>query len=619
LGNIDPSWPCFSCITCEHASALLHAGEAAAAETFCREQQGKLLADGRSGDSGIRARLVDALERQGRHEDALRLLETQPGAHEQLSVKIEYQLQRARLLAALDQPTAARAAFDAVDTLDASEFVSWGRTVHALCRVGALTNDTELGRQLRGFTRQLEANGALYDLAWLLVLGATLATLRNAAAVAVLYRDAAVSVLPKLRKADDLTALLERLSIAPTSPVEVADPDALLASLSEDPETNLTALQAAHHVFPDHEGVLIELANTYWTLGFTTIAADHVRAFVARQPQAVSALDELLQMLVALDRADELDALAPQVPTDQRARVLFYQARSLRQRGKWDECIARLEAARELKPESLTIAQELAFAYRSVERWQEALALLSFLVERSEPGDHDWDRMVVATVLDEHEIVRASAARLGYQFEGTGPIDQAYEYCNLRTRDAFGEEKALRAVRISPVVGRIVQLTGPKARERYQDWVLFEPASLNEPATTDDDGGEEEKPAHVHEFNELRVLREGGYRSYELDGFHPGEAAIDALCDDLEAVGGALSIRNSDAYRLRAKDADQDAPGIYAYIAVPRSTSTAAFHEWLCKHTDRWAQPVTYRGLLTELGLTEELARQEALARELDL
>jgi hypothetical protein len=67
---------------------------------------------------------------------------------------------------------------------------------------------------------------------------------------------------------------------------------------------------------------------------------------------------------------------------------------------------------------------------------------------------------------------------------------------------------------------------------------------------------------------------------------------------------------------------DEDEPtvqGVYIFIAVPRDLPANAVHRLLIDVTASWAGPITYRGLLAELGLEDELARHQKIAEELGL
>jgi hypothetical protein len=232
--------------------------------------------------------------------------------------------------------------------------------------------------------------------------------------------------------------------------------------------------------------------------------------------------------------------------------------------------------------------------------------------------------MVVATLLGRHEAVRASAAWLGFVLDGEGPIDAPLGPCLVRLRDARGWSAVYPALRRGPVTACIVGMSGPGSAEVHRDLVLIDPVAVD-PGTPADGDAEACPP----EFRGVEVLTSGGYRSYGLDGRHPGEDAVARLEEALASIGAAFLQQSNDEYALLIEgegegegEGDRDGmevPALYAFIAAPATVSTAVLHACVREQIRDWPPPVTYCRLLEEVGLVDELAEHRRLADELGL
>jgi tetratricopeptide (TPR) repeat protein len=626
LARIDPTWPCFECISGEQISAMLDDRQFAEAERFCRAQLDQMAQLGGEPPWAVCLNLCDALTALGRPAEALATIARLSDERAFPTRHVRYLLAKCRALADLGRADEAHACFVAAEPLQPEFFVAWARCARRLSALGVVRNDAELGTRVRRLARKLRANGSRWNLGRLVKIGAQLAIARNAHHIARLEIATGRALLSELRKPErlerDLSALADLcLPVAAAAPEDV---DAFLAALGDDPEACLPELVAAHEAHPGHEGLVCTLARAFRALAFPEQAEEVLRSYVAHATSAESALDELARLWLQEGKHELLAKLVDDVPESVRAMVLWYSSLGAELRGHLDEAAQSIERALALEPEARRLQSRLALLYRRLQRPAEALSLLDGLVQGGEPGDDDWERMVVATQLGEHAKVRESAARLGFEFEGEeGPIDEPYAYCEIKLRDEQGREAEYRGLRISPVTARIISIVAPGARQRYGDVVLFDPEPLN-PRPTDDeqanqDGDETEKKPPIFVFRAIQVLSPGGFRSYEVDGVHPGKDALDALRKALQELGAILSVRSDESYTLYRQEDEEGLAGVYAFIAAPASLPTADLHACLHAQTSAWVSPVTYRGLLQELGLDDDLARHRALAEELGL
>ena len=618
LARIDPSWPCFHCISSEYADALLDLGRFADAEEFCRAQISKARLEGDGDHDQMILSLIDALSRQDRHADAVALVETDPVKSMEPYQKRRFSLYASReyaLLGRLDKALEVHPG-DVVAELDAADFRHWIQAETALMKSQPERNDARLGRTLRDFFCTLRANGALYDQADVALTAARLALGRGSVAVATLHLDEAATVLPRLRNPEPIAAMLEQLRARLPEPAVGESEAVALESLGDDAERNFEVLQPAQRASPDNEAVTLALCRAYRDLGFIEHAHRELKRFVLSHPDSTTAFEELMRALVIAGDEAELVAMTRAVPEKLRAKALFYLGRLHVRRHSWPEAERAFEESDRCEPGVRSVKSNLSIVYREVGRCEESLALLDALAEDETDRSDDWDRMVVATLLGRHDKVRESARRIGFTFDGEGPIDDWYAYCDVRIKDTVGREVSYRCWRINPVVGRVLEIPRPGAPGRYLDEVLFEPSALNPRPEPPKDPDNDD---YVPEFRAVKVLKTGGYRTYDLDGVYPGEAAVDALAAELKKLRVVLSVRSSETYQLRVREGEPTVRGLYAFLAAPTDVPTSEVCRALIAGVSAWTEPVTFRGLLEELGQSEELATQQRIAEQLKL
>jgi tetratricopeptide (TPR) repeat protein len=617
LARIDPTWPCFGCISMEHADALLDLGRWDEAEKFCARQ---LKAGKRSAMAEVVLARADALLRLGRLPEAKSVLERLKTKSEQKSIQIDHALLKSRLYALLGNFGDAEKMLPAAEELEPGDYVKWAGIVELLVAANPARNTAGVRATLRRFCDVLRRNHSLYNHALISLAAARLAMAAGLHGLAALHLEEAMELLPQLRRPEALTReraeLAARLSL-PASPAE--DLEALLDSLGQDLEHDHERLFAAHAVAPQNPDLMAPLARTWQELGFIVHARRALEAFVRAQPEARVTSNELMRLLARDGDECALRTLAETAPDDMRASAHFYLGRVLIKREDWVAAARAFERTRELEDEpSDSMKRNLAYVYRHLDRPEAALTLLDDLCQ-GEDTDDDWERMIVATILGRYDKLRASAARLGFQFEGEGPIDDPFAYCDVQLRDTSGRNEQYRAVRISPVVARIVAMQEPGQVSRYRDEVLVDPIVLNpRPDPPDDAATEQEQTDHVPVYRGLRLLKPGNYRIYDIEGVHPGEAAVEAFRASLEGTGLVLSVRSGDQYQLTPPSRDPTR-GIYLYIAVPVAVPTDEVLRIVKGALASWREPVTYRGLLRELGHDDEYERHEQIARELQL
>jgi Arc/MetJ family transcription regulator len=318
-------------------------------------------------------------------------------------------------------------------------------------------------------------------------------------------------------------------------------------------------------------------------------------------------------------RFTELHALVDSALAASGDQALHVEAYRLRARAAIesdDEATAKtaLRAMLELDPELRHVTLTLAVLERDTGELERALARLDDAVARwQEPGPHDWDRMIVATLLERWDVVRASAARLEFELSGdSGPVEEEWEACRLRYTEPDGTFTEVWARRTGPVTARVVSIAMPDAIQHVGDTVVFDAEPLNEgPAE-----GEEEDHAWLYPV--VEVLRPGRYSVFALDGVGPGDEAIERMYETLAACGARLSVRTSEAYRLTTPEGEE-VPGFFALLAVPPEADLREVEAGLRRCAEGLPHPMLWPTLLEKLGREQEAEAQRAVAEEWEI
>ncbi|MEM7156466.1 MAG: hypothetical protein AAF799_26680 [Myxococcota bacterium] len=630
LARIDPSWPCFECISSEYASALQDDERHEEMLEWLQGQTDRAVAAGVAKPSRYVLKRASSLMALGRNDEAWALLEhheAEPGGGTNREVDTE--LIRARVLHAIGRHAEARRTLPTFDRIahTPSFYEDYVFAVESLVEAEQLPNDADLGARLRQLFERAEHNGAWFLAGQIATVGARLALARGAWWLAgVCVRDVD-RIAERLRKPERLHALLqgERQTIEQGPPEPPALPDSVEEvgdALPDEPDTALEMLRAARLRWPSALTLVVMQSRALSSCGLEPMAEGNLREFIAQNPDDELAVLELARVLV---RAKRHDALCEWVETAMqgeglRNQALWLMSASHWRRDEYDPAAMYLEELLDRDPEADVPRARLAMIERRRGRHAEALAHLDRLVSTAEPGNHDWDRMTEAAALGKWETVRESAKRLEIELpdvdDPTTPIDLSMGQCRVRIVEDDGAEHDYYAYRRSPVTARVYQVTRPGKVEHYDDLVVFDAAPVNprpsgEPRDDDDD---DDRESTLPIYPAVAVLERGGYRTWSLDGTHPGDAAWEALEDGLKALGGIVLIQNDEEYQHEDPDGgEQTLPGVYAVSCVPDSVDVTTLHETLTRLTVDWPHPLVWPDLAE--ALPEGKIRDQALER----
>jgi tetratricopeptide (TPR) repeat protein len=631
LARIDPTWPCFTCLSTEYFLGLMDEERFEEALAWLEKQDAALVAAGQAHKRRyLLSERADVLLALGRLPEALAVAEEAEAQSTSDHNRVEGRILRARVLARLGRTDEALEALPSLSVVRStpSHYESWADALVQLMKAGAVHNDANLERTLLELGGRLASTGAIRRAFRLEVQRAEAALERGQPRSALHACARLEALLPRLRKPLGADETLRRLrakaeSLTPERPPELPESAAaLLEKAEEDAEDVLQLLDAARARWPGERATLVRAqAKALEQLGRGEEAEVALRSLLdADAHPTPDVVGELGMNLLERRRFTELRALVDSVlatagDTPLRVEAYRLRARAALATGEKAAAKAALRAMLELDPELRGTTLTLAALERDTGEREQALARLDAAVARwPEPGPHDWDRMLVATLLGRWDVVRASAARLEFKLSGdSGPVEEEWEACRLRYTEPDGTFTEVWARRTGPVTARVLSIAMPGAPQHLGDAVVFDATPLNEgPAE-----GEEEED-HSWLYPVVEVLRPGRYSVFALDGVGPGQEVIERMQETLAASGARLSVRTSETYRLMTPE-EEEVPGFYALLAVPPEVDLGAVEAGLRQCTEGLPYPLLWPTLLEKLGREQEAEAQRAVAEQWEI
>ncbi|MCE4370975.1 hypothetical protein [Xanthomonas hortorum] len=611
LGRIDPSWSCYQCLSCEKADALLDDGRGEAALHYLEEQSQTILAHGGQIYDGVPDMRISILLSLGRAEEALALIEqrereaAREGA-EWANCSQPRRLQKARALALLHRDDEALEAFLPWREVAPRYRMHWLRAVVVLVSRTPERNTWDLGSRLQVMLdhyAQVGAHRILIDAAEMAI---ELALQRGAVWTARRHLALARAHVPKLRQDRGATQLLDRLAMgietAPAgeaAPVPAAQLLEWLEAQAEDvvrnPEREAQWLLQAVAERPDDAELVDTTASALSACAADDEAITLLWAFVQRHAdRETSPTFRLMNLL--LGRGDDagMRRLAqlyrPLVPV----AALWCEAQLAQRLADWPALEQACTALLELSPGSHGARGLLGRMYLNTGRFAEAAEVYRQLTElMEEPRSAHWDHMTAASAAQQWDAVRASALAIGMELSSTsGVVEENWGWVIVRCVDD-GEAAEYYARRTGPVTARILENAPAHRRQHVGDWVVFD-AELLYPPPED----EAERERFVPTYAQVHVLQAGGYgSSWLVDGVHPGEPAIEALREEIEARGWKLWVHSRDDYHVidpqhpdafDPEDAGTGLPGVLFTVALPEAAAPLELHRALLAATAQW-------------------------------
>ncbi len=642
LARIDSSWPCFGCISTEKASALEDGERWDELQSFCEKQVA--LIDNASDGFCLSHALARSLLRQGKVEQARAVVDGTAAFGKEGSRKTDQQLMTALVLCAEGKHAAAHEILPPLDQLEPGDVHHWIEVVLKLAAAKALTiNTAALGYALRTQTLQLQRFDARFEAALLFVAGAELALHRGQAAVARLNLADAALAATKVKRPEHINAEHARV-MALVQAAEAAAGAVVAYDVGSGSDAEIEA------VLPDEpESAIAGLTHTLSSLISTKAdAAPAVAGILSGAlsasgfySQAEAVLSDartrfpdheglLLRQARLWRRVGNDAALKGLLATPSTQRVgLLELALLAEQRQRHGEGAALLQPWFQEHPADLAIAEVLARLWRRAGDTARTLDVVAQALaaagEVDVAANHDgllWEQQIAATLESDHGVARTAAAALGYQFDGEGPIDEPFALCRVQMNDDAGRSDAYEGVRISPCTARLTARIDPLQPPVWGSIVCFVPAPLAVEAGPPLEDG---TPSKIFTYRAIKVITPSRARVFTLDGFHPGEALLNAFAEAVSPLA-TVTVHSGDSYLLPLIDgvvADEEeslAAGLYLSMIV--ADGDAPLHpllEAVQEATSTWLRPTTYRSLLQATVGGTLLAEQESLAEALGL
>ena len=613
LARINPSWPCFCCISREYAEALLDAGRPAEAVSFLARQAAAMRNEGDTLDPAYQALQARAFWKSGEPERALALLaevdrqeETEGGSDpERWHLRA---ILRTTILAERGDIEAAAQGLPQWSDLTPGAYGGWAQAACLLAQRDPARNVWQLGRQLHLSLAHFSRVGAHHDAVTVAVKHAELALARGATWTARRALAIAQAHLLKLRLRDTLApvvaALAERLQqVPPVAELPVpaqALAEHLRAQENGDPEKDVEWLLAACAQCPDDAELAEFAAAALAACGTVDEACAHLWRFVEAHPAVDPPIYRLLSLLLDRSDADELQRLSDVLaqPNPQAAR--WVRAQWAWKRKQWAEAVAQLSAYVESDPAALGARRLWASAALMQGDLATALRLRKELVAAQEqPSDDHWDLLTVASASQDWATVRELGRVLGMTLEGdSGPVEEAWGVAYVRFEDDRGP-RDLYAQRTGPVTARVLVPSHPPHPQRLGDWVAFDAALLERPPED-----ESERANFVPTFRVVHTLAPGGYgESCFVDGAAPGEAAFTALREALAARGWHVWVSSDDDYQVTDPATGESIQGLHFTVTARQGVGMAEIDQVLRELTAGWPHPVCWPRFAERAGL----------------
>ncbi|MCA9628137.1 MAG: hypothetical protein KC766_10745, partial [Myxococcales bacterium] len=624
LARIDPTWPCYLCISSELVDALLDGGRAEEALAEVGRVRASLLErDQRQTCPALIRPRVDALFALGRFEEALMELEQWDEPASGSSGEMAIRLRKARAHAALGQLTEAKNSLPDPGSISKtpSHYSAWIRAAQALVKAGAIRNDADLGAVLRDMRAAQEQNGAWFLAFESAAVGSELALGRGARATARLELRQAQRLFAELRApgAPGVASWVARVDAVRSA---LGEPDPRRPSVDQDSDVEAMWERAAAAVDWETEALsddaLEVVLGCLEQMGYLKEAEEVAERAVNVAASPEQALKPRLRWAELLSRGGDAERALRVLAElgELEGEEFWLRARAevdvLRRLGDDQRLRTRLVALCEradAPPGAVLLLSELEQRLGDTAR---ALQLALRASEALPRGEADWKVVELATELGAWTEVRRAANRLGMPVElGDAPIEEEWGLVQVVFPD--DPQRRLVALRTGPVTARVLELSGPTAdTEHGDDRLIFDPEPVEPPPTHGHEHGPDCDHEHEHHagcdeehehgpdcdhghdedwipvFAVRTVVRPGGLSSFTIDGLHPGDAVLQRLADLLDAFGGRLEVRSPDDYSVRVPELLPDLgwprpkpgerPGVYGFFAIPRTADPGAVH-----------------------------------------
>lgn len=613
LARISPKWPCFRCISGEKLGALL---DGRRFEEACALGASQRKA-GNAGDELLA--YCCALLAMSKPTEALATAEAFDAAGHGVSGVTHKRVLRTLCLIRLERYEEAAQALPSSELLHPAIYVNWLRCVREIFAHAPQQNTWELELVVAEMVCTLKANESHYTLAKVRLMAAQLACLRKARSTAEYHLEAAQVAMGALRVPGRIESgigtLKEKLAKLPAPETTLPeDVDKFLESLGADPESDLAPMAEASKKWPNSVELVMNRAAAFDALGRGDERHTLIEQAYRESGEDVVFFMPLVESLLHASKHEDVFSLAESVREKFPVPAGVARARSYSIQRKLSEAAAELDEILHLDPEQTGwMRKTLTSLRRELGDSEEALRLLNESISAEDDEGLHWDRMLVASQVGSWFEVRESAAELGMELQGEeGPIEEEWEACLLQMESPSGTEQWALAQRTGPVSARVFSLASPRETQYVRDVWLFDAMALNgqEVASAE---GDEEPP--LLQYKAVQRVSEGGFRTYAIDGLHPGDDVLEQFLGELEERGVLSNILSDESYEVQDEGDSESSPlpAVYIALACPENMGALELHESLEQLTKGCT--LLWRELAGELNDEEIIETQKEIGQ----
>lgn len=659
LGRIDPTWGCFECLTIEKVRALLDDQRPQDALEFITTQMGLLQGAGEPPNAYLLMFEARALNSCGRPDEALERIQKSKVARGDMGGERGIQLRMTEAevhLARSDVQALHEALPDFEDVLqNLSIGTRWSRMRRRLIDSGHHDDIQTAMSQSFTLSTRFQYSGAhrdflhtSLDAGWLAVSAAARSTARRAleradTARSRLTRDRGASELVEefSRQVESMTPRLLPLPVGELAPWIKSggrrSPDGVPSQNPELPAGVLDIVDvlewcdAGLEEDPDNRELTEVMVTALLQSGDSRSARIMLETALQRASDDETLLGLLCAAVLQDNDAEAVASLDRRLRLNDPDQATWLMARWYAKRNEWTACLDEVETLLVAKPEGRNARRLAVRAATELGDFETATRHADILCQLPEPPPSDhWLRIEVASASQSWASVRAAAASLELPIDPVDdpetPVEQAWGPVAIEISDQFtGMRSRWAARRTGPTTARIVAVDPSGGPQRHGDLVAFRATPI-EPLPEDP----EERKRAVLAFPYLSTISPGGFRSFRVEGIHPGaeiwesfrtalgESGRDIWISYLSPVGNAQITKRTGLKSERRAAADVSGDGVtarryfVAWFATETTSDLSEESRILTELTAHWPDRPAWADLAQASGLDAEVHKDRA-------
>lgn len=450
IDRIDPSWPCFACLTGELTFALYDSEQKQQAYDMLQEHIIKAKEMGNHIERSVSTltAVLYAGYGIGRYDETLSYANSiQPELPHQQRTK---QLIVTLCYLAKQDYAAAQQNFPIFQDIQEYPpvYQLWAITIEKMVEKNLLENTQALGLELKKLVKTSLDNGCLRDTIDIAVIFAHLAIQRKAYTHASLIipdiEQAIEELEQKLDAPEKLNEIKTLLSQTPSDTIQSDIAEMQLEYLFANPEANTVALAEIYIALQEIEKAQVllnqykDISNIQWVKAYTQLLFN-----IGNVAEYEVILQQALPTLKAEDKLIFLKQL-----------FLIYQKQD-----KLQDIIKTLEAILNIDPQEHVMRQHLIHTLRNHQNFEQALLHSQYLMEHT---DNYLEYLTDAIILKNEQVIETIKNKYNLPIDNHGYFNNTdYKAITLALR-----EEKLYGVLVGPVIAKVMDLA-PVQQEQY--------------------------------------------------------------------------------------------------------------------------------------------------------